>query len=244
MAKLEKLGTLIETDVLVIGGGVSGLWAANRGRGFVDRITVVDKGPLDWGGLCGMSGGGMIAILPDEDIDEVVQELVYYYDGLCDQDMIREIVRQSIYRIKDYERLGCEFLKGPDGKLEGIPQRGLEHIKCYIGQPFGRDEKNMVEALIRESNRLGVERLGRILITDLLERDGAVVGAVGFHTRSGEFYIFKVGAVILATGTGGWKTSCGRNSCAGEGIDMASRAGTELSNFEFVRVWNVPKKFS
>ena len=45
MSKLEYLGKVIETDVLVIGGGLSGLWAANRAKEFVDSVVVVDKGP-------------------------------------------------------------------------------------------------------------------------------------------------------------------------------------------------------
>lgn len=191
MASLHSLGKVIETDVLVIGGGPAGLWAANRAKEFVGRVTMVDKGPRDWGGLASMSGGGIVALVPGEEVDAFVEELVYYHDGLCQQDLIEEILRQSAYRLQDYERLGYDLLREPDDKLRGIPQRGLNHIKCYVGQPLGRGGKNLVAVLVREASRLGVDRLGRILVTDLLKRDGAVVGAIGFDTRSGEFYIFK-----------------------------------------------------
>lgn len=244
MAKLENLGRIIETDVLVIGGGMAGLWAANRAKEFANRITVVDKGPRDWGGIGSASGGGFVTVLPGENVDDFVKDLVYYYDGLCQQDLIGEILKRSLDRLRDYQRLGVEFFTEPDGTLKGIPQRGLDHVKCCLVKPFGRGGKSMVAALLSEARRLGVQRLGRILVTDLVKHNGTVAGAVGFNILNGEFYIFKTSTVVLATGHGAWKTQYFHNTCTGEGTDMALRAGAELSNFEFARVWNVPKLFA
>ena len=145
MASLHSLGKVIETDVLVVGGGPTGFWAANRAKEFVERVTVIDKGPKDWGGLASMSAGGIIALLPGEDVDECIKELVYYYDGLCQQDVLEEILRRSSDIIQSYVRLGYELIRDPNGDLKGIPQRGLEHIKCYVGMPFGKGGKNMMQ---------------------------------------------------------------------------------------------------
>ena len=51
---------VFDTDVLIIGGGFSGSWAALTSRQPVENVLIVDKGPRDWGGLGGMSGGDMI----------------------------------------------------------------------------------------------------------------------------------------------------------------------------------------
>ena len=244
MAKLEDLGKVIETDVLVIGEGVSGLWAANRAREFVEQVTVVGKGPQDWGGLASMAGGDMLAVLPGEDIDSFVEDIVYYNDGLSKQDQVRQVFEQVLGRIVDYQRLGCQFLTEPDGRLKGIPQRGLKHVKLYTSKVRGPGGANIVLALMKQTRGLGVKRLGRVLVTDLLKHRGKIAGAVGFDTRSGEFYIFKAKAVVLATGECGWKTSYGANTATGEGAALALRAGAELSGFEFARVWNVPSLFS
>ncbi|MDB9822569.1 FAD-binding protein [Deltaproteobacteria bacterium] len=241
MTKPDDLGKVIETDVLIIGGGVSGLWAANRARKSLERVMIVDKGPRDWGGQASMAGGDFDAALPGENIDDYVKDLVYYYDGLCDQEIIEEVFRQSYDRLQDYQRLGCEFLTGPDGKLKGIPQRSLNHIKLYPAQLKTRGGPDMVRGLVKEADRLGVERLGRLLITDLLKGDGKVVGAVGFHQITGEFYIFKTGAVVLASGQGGWKST--RAISSGEGMWMAAKAGVELRNCEFANVHNQPRLF-
>jgi len=244
MAALGNLGKLVETEVLVIGGGASGLWAANRARELGCDVLVVDKGPRDWGGLASMSGGDLDAVLPGENVDDVVRDLVYYYDGLCEQDLMEEIFNRSFDRLKDYQRLGCEFFTGPDGKLRGVPQRGLGHVKLYPSKLKGTGGEDMAKGLLKEANRLGVKRLGRVLVTDLLKRDGTVIGAVGFNTLSGSFYIFKTRAVVLTTGHPGWKPSYHLNTATGEGVHMAFRAGAELRNLEFIRVWNVPTLFA
>ena len=55
----EPRGYEYTTDLLVIGCGFSGMWAAMRARDFLDDVLVVDKGPRDWGGLGGLSGGSV-----------------------------------------------------------------------------------------------------------------------------------------------------------------------------------------
>lgn len=235
----------LKTDVLIIGGGSAGLWAADHAKELDPSldVLVVDKGPADWGGLMSMSGGDFDVILPGENIDDWVEDLVYYYDGLCNQELVESLLSQSYARMQDYERLGCRFFRKEDGSLKGIPQRGLPHVKLYPAQYKGKGGEDMARNLIKEVKERGVKRLGRILITDLLKDGERVVGAVGFDSRSGDFYVIEARAVILATGWTGWKTSYGKNTTTGEGAELAFKAGAKLSNFEFGRVWNVPKLF-
>jgi succinate dehydrogenase / fumarate reductase, flavoprotein subunit len=185
----------------------------------------------------------MVAAVPPDTPENFIQDLVYYYDGLCDQDLWNGIFKGSYERLKDYERLGYEFITDDNGRLKGIPQRGLDHVKCYLGKPFGMGGKNMVAVLVAEAERLGVDRLGRIVITDILKRDGAAVGACGFDAINGDFYVFKARAVILAVGNGGWKVSYHHNTCAGDTAYLGLNAGAEATACEFARVWNVPKLF-
>ena len=243
MGGIDTIGKVVETDVLVIGGGVAGLWAAKKAREFVDRVMIVDKGPKDWGGQASRSGGAVVAAVPPDNAADFIRDLVYYYDGLCDQDLWSGIFGQSYDRIRDYLELGYQFIAEPDGRLKGIPQRGLEHIKCYLGKPFGMGGKNMTAVLVNEAQRLGVERLGRIMVADLVKQDGMVVGATGFDAITGDFYIFKARAVLLAVGNGGWKVSYHHNTCAGDTVYLGLKAGAEATNCEFARVWNVPRFF-
>lgn len=229
--KLKHLGKVMETEILVIGGGAAGLWTANRARELGAHVLIVDNGPPDWGGLASMAGGDLDAVLPEENIDDWLEELVYYEDGLCAQDMVEEILKHSYDRLKDYERLGCEFFRGSDGKLKGVPQRGLKHVKLYPSKRKGQGGLDMVRGLVKEANHFGVKRLDRTHITDLLLCNGVAAGAVGFNAINGEFYIFKAKAVVLSTG---WNAG---------GMSMAYKAGAELRDCEFIHVHNVPKLF-
>lgn len=235
----------LQTDLLIIGGGSAGLWAANRAKEVdpVLDVLIVDKGPADWGGLMSMSGGDFDVVLPGENLDDWVEDLIYYYDGLCDQELVESLLSQSYDRMKDYERLGCHFFKKDDGSYKGIPQRGLDHVKLYPAQYKGKGGEDMAKNLVREVKDRGVKRMGRVLVTELLKDGEKIQGAIGFDTRSGDFIVIEARAVLLATGWTGWKTSYGKNTTTGEGAELAFKAGCRLSNFEFGRVWNVPKLF-
>lgn len=237
---------VIDCDLLVVGGGSAGLWAA---RGFHEAapdksICIVDKGPEDWGGLMAMAGGDFEAVLPPDNVDDWLEDLVYYFDGLCDQPLMQRILEQSAARMADYERFGCEFFHKPDGSLKSVPQRGLPHVKLYPAQVKGRGGELMVKAMVNSLKDAGARRLGRIMLTSYILRAGRACGAVGFNAITGDFMVFRARAVAACTGMGGWKTSYGKNTPTGEGMKMAFEAGCQLQDVEFARVWNMPRLFA
>ena len=236
----------IETDVLIIGAGPSGMWTAKHLKELKPglQVTVVDKAGADWGGLMTMSEGDFDAVTPEEKIDEWVKDLVYYWDGLCDQELMETLFRASYDRLCEYEKLGCAYTRKEDGNFKGIPQRGLDNVKLCITKVKGTGGEDMRDSLNKEMRRLDIQRIGRIMVTELLQQDGHITGAVGFHVRTGQFYSFAAKAVVIACGRGGWKCSYGKNTSTGEGLLLAYQAGAELCNMEFAEVWNVPKLFS
>lgn len=236
----------LDADVLILGGGSAGMWAAKRIKEEQEQIDVliVDKSASDWGGLMSMAGGDFDAVTPKDNLDDWVKDLVYYYDGLCDQELVETLFRGSYERLKEYERLGCDYAYDDQGNLKGIPQRGLDHFKLCVAVKKGSGGNEMVRSLVKEMIRTNVRRVGRVMITQLLKQGGRVVGAVGFHCRDGSFYYIRAKAVLLATGCNGWKASYGNNTATGEGTLLAYDSGVKLTNFEFARVWNVPKLFA
>jgi len=244
MANLDNMGQVVACDVLVIGGGVAGLWCAIKAKEHVDRVMIVDKGPQDWGGQASRSGGSMVGVVPpDNSTEAVLEDFIYYYDGLCDQELMEVILGGSYGIIRELQRFGYQFITDDRGNLKGVPQRALENVRCYLGAPFGMGGKNMVSCLVQECERLGVQRIGRIMITDILKHGEQAAGAVGFHIVNGQFHIIKARSVILAVGNSGFKVSYHHNTCAGGSIDIGLRAGLEVSNLEFNRVWIVPRYF-
>lgn len=242
---MERKKSIITTDVLIIGSGPAGMWTANRIKQLNDRlsVTVVDKGPIEWGGQMTIAGGDFDAVLPQENVADWVNDLIYYWDGLCEQDIMQTLLETSYQRLEEYQQLGCEFLTDTEGRLKGIPQRGLKHVKLYPAKLKGRGGEDMVKALQKEAGRLTVEKKSHIFVTKLLKKDEKISGAVGFHTQTGEMVLFQTSIVVLACGNAGWRPSYGKNMATGEAIQMAMDVGAEVRNFEFNKVWNVPKLF-
>lgn len=77
---MKEQGYQYTTDLLVIGCGFSGCGCHAAPGHFLGDVLVVDKGPRRLGGLGGLSGGDMIVKQPDMKLDDLLDDLVYYYD--------------------------------------------------------------------------------------------------------------------------------------------------------------------
>ena len=138
----EPRGYEYTTDLLVVGCGFSGMWAAMRAKDFLDDVLMVDKGPRDWGGLGGLSGGDMIVKQPDMNLDDLGQILTQSYD-----------------RFIDFENWGHKFVRNEKGELCFIPQRALDYMRFYYYHPYGMGGIDKARLLKRECEKRGVRRL-------------------------------------------------------------------------------------
>ena len=127
------------------------------------------------------------------------------------------------------------FLRDSSGGLYTRKGRNHEVNRAIYAPGIGMMEKMKEHALTE-----GVELLERVMVTDLLTSDGQhptegrVVGAVGLQSRTGELYIFKAKAVVLANGLISNKLHISfSDNLTGEGQAMALRAGAEFSGMEF-----------
>ena len=220
------------------GGKIPGLPGMGGGLGGLKGL-----GGLG-GGLGGLSGGDMIVKQPDMNLDDLLDDLVYYYDGLADQKLLGQILTQSYDRFMDFENWGHKFVRNDKGELCFIPQRALDYMRFYYYHPYGMGGIDKARLLKRECEKRGVRRLGRVVITDVITDGERVTGAVGFHAQSGKPVYIRARAVLLATNTGGWKPSYHQNTPASEGVSIAWNAGCAMRNFEFWKVWNVPVDFA
>ena len=214
-----------EIDVLVVGGGLAGVFASIKAKeSGARRVVQVDKGSVGKSGNSCFAAGVMHIYFPQEDdLEDRVKRLTRSLGYIAQQDMIQTHLEDSFNILQEMEKLGADFLKTQDGKFERRPGRGHYPIVMFRGP-------QMMESMKNASITKGVEHFNKIMITDLLLRDGRVVGAVGFNIQNGDFYIFEAKATVLATGSTFYKGLLpGHRDCTGDGYAAAYRAGAELS---------------
>ena len=246
----------IDTDVLIIGGGISGCWAAISAARMGARVTLVEKGATIRSGQggpgcdhwCDVPANPLSKVDPDEWAAQLSNRP--YACGIGRQIQCRE----NYDTLLELEKMGGK-IRDTDEKHKGIEGRD-DATKFMISPRYNMNhEHNVViriwgttfkPALKKECQRLGVKIFDRIMVTSLLTKDGLqgerVTGATGINSRTGEFMIFRSKATVVATATGGslWLLNTelgGYNSfmsraISGDGTAMAWRAGAEFTMME------------
>ena len=240
MSKLEDLGTIIDADVLVIGGGFAGVWAAIRAKDFVDKVVLIDKAKVARSGCSTFAAGVQLCPTPEDDLDVWKKELVESGGYFPDQDWLDTYLQNQMERVKDYDRWGVSVERDEKGQIARI--RGRGHINTRLFQFRG---PKLMQVLKEQAIKKGVRLVERVMVTDLLRAgglnhdDGEITGAIGFNTRTMEWCIFRAKATVLATGPMGGRIGRQVDNCTGDGVAAAFRAGAELTNMEFCTAGNI-----
>src|SRR5437763_4041311 len=231
----------LETDMLILGAGGAGLFAAlhaKKGAPELD-VTIAVKGLL---GKCGctrmVQGGYNVALAPGDSIERHFMDTIEGGQWLNDQDLAWLLVEQAPVRIRELENeIGCFFDRNPDGTV---------HQKAFAGQTFDRTVHKgdltgieIVNRLSEQIWRRDVRRLEDHRALDLIPAaDGSgLAGVYMLDMRTGEPSFVRAKATLLATGGGPtmylYHTPSGDKSC--DGMAMALRAGLPLRDMEMVQ---------
>jgi fumarate reductase flavoprotein subunit len=230
-----------QTDILIIGAGGAGLFAAHHAlQADPDlEVTIAVKGLL---GKCGctrmVQGGYNAALAPGDSLERHFMDTIVGGKWLPRQDLAWRLVEGAVERIQELENeLGCFFDRNPDGSL---------HHKAFAGQSFDRT--------VHKGDLTGIEIMNRLMeqvwaagVTKLEEHraialipspDGAaIVGALFIDMRTGDYRFVNAKAVLLAAGGGPtmylYHTPSGDKSC--DGMAMALRLGLPLRDMEMVQ---------
>jgi fumarate reductase flavoprotein subunit len=230
----------LKTDVLILGAGGAGLFAALhafKANPDLD-ITIVSKGLL---GKCGctrmVQGGYNVAINPGDSVERHFMDTIEGGKWLPHQELAWRLVSTAVERVRELENeIGCFFDRNPDGTLHGKP---------FAGQTFDRT--------VHKGDLTGIEIINRLMeqvwarpirrleehraVTLVPAADGSIAGALLIDIRSGEFRFVAAQAVLLATGGGPtmyrYHTPSGDKSM--DGLTMALRLGLSLRDMEMVQ---------
>ncbi len=231
----EAAETVAETRVLVIGGGLAGLFtalcAAETGR-----VTLVTEGTL----LASNSywaQGGVAAAVDDEDTPLLhAADTLRVGGGLNNPEAVRILSEEGPARIGDLLRLGVLFDGGPAG-----PHLGLEggHSRRRILHAAGSATGSRIVAVLAERVRrhpaitVREETVARALLSDGARCHGALLQ----HRETGQRQLVLAPATVVATGGASALYSRTTNPPAarGAGIALAAAAGAAVADMEFVQ---------
>lgn len=217
-----------DIDVLVIGGGLSGTYAAMKAKeGEANKVVQLDKGHVGKSGNSCFGAGVMHVFFPEQDdLEDRVRRLARSLGYVAQQDLIQGYLEDSFKILMEMDKLGVDFVKTAEGEIERRPGRGYYPVVMFRGF-------QLMDVMGKVARKRGVEQLNKTMITGLLTKDGRAVGAVGFNLLEGDFYVFESKATVLATGSTWYKGLLpGQRDCTGDGYAVAYRAGAVLSGAE------------
>jgi len=236
---------VIETDVLVIGGGQAGFFAAIKAREQGVNVTLVDKGYASKAGHTLNPWMFDVFVPEQDDLDTWVKSGhgVFESEYLDNPEWVEIVFKESLARWQDLCSWGLKSFKwDTDGKVFISPASQDDGEQLQSGGNAMSPVKarrfvpgNGVAVMREQAAKTGVNIIDRITITDLIKQDGRIVGAIGIPADSYDTYIFKAKAVVICTGTAGIKTPGIRTvTTTGDGDAMAYRVGCEITGKE----WN------
>jgi succinate dehydrogenase/fumarate reductase flavoprotein subunit len=249
MIEIDK--EVIETDVLVAGGGIGGLMAAISAASRGARVVIAEKANTKRSGSGATGNDHFTCYIPEahgEDVQPIVKELFNSLLGAYqDVSLATTFFLQSFERVKDWHQWGIDMK--PHGYWEftghAYPGRPRIFLK-YAGA-------NQKQVLTDQAKKQGVRIENHLPLTEVLAEDGEVTGAIGISIKKDKpvMRLIRAKCVILATGTTnrlyvppspGWMFNtafCPSN--AGAGRAMAYRAGAKLVNLEIPNTHAGPK---
>lgn len=241
-------------DVVVLGSGAAGLAAALAARP-VRSVLIVTKGTLDAGSTAWAQGGLAGVLDPTDSLENHVRDTLAAGAGLCDEDVVRELVAEAPKAIRYLMRLGAAFdPAGPGVESPALTREGGHSHNRIVHAGGDRSGAEVQRTLDESTVAAGVDVLNKAFALDVVigttatgERQAAGV-TVAILDDDGD--VTSVGtirarATVLATGGYGQVFASTSNPPAvtGDGVAMALRAGLAVSDVEFVQfhptvMWN------
>jgi len=232
-----------ETDVLVIGSGAAGMYAAIEAARSGCRVLLADRSLIGRGGATVMAQMTVAVALGSETPDHWSH---HYEDtlaagrGLCNEPLAQLLCEDGPACIRAMDDWGVGWAR-KDGRIAQAMAPGHDRPRCvYVDfLNTGPAVSKTLRTVVNKSG--GIRKAGDLCIVDLLCNKGDVVGAAALHLGSGAPVILSAKATILATGglTRLYRRNSASANMGGDGYAMALRAGASLVDMEFVQFFPI-----
>ncbi|WP_436715835.1 L-aspartate oxidase [Roseiconus lacunae] len=222
------------TDVLIIGGGLAGLRAANAVQPH-QRVLVVTKDVLRESNSTYAQGGIASVLDPEDRFENHIRDTLVAGANMCDVDVVNMVVREGPRRIEELVKWGTQF-DSEHGELELGREGGHSHERIVHAQGDATGAEIMRAVIQRTRSLDRVRIIENAFTLDLLTHDGRCRGAI--ITQNGhEPMMVWAKETILCTGGAGqvFRESTNPPVATGDGQAMAYRAGAQLADMEFMQ---------
>jgi len=239
---LTELNAVHASDVVIIGGGLTGLRAALQVfRAGLSCAVISKVHPLRSHSVAAQ--GGMNASLanvagPDGEMDSWERhayDTVKGSDFLADQDAVASMCREAPAAVYELEHLGTVWSRLEDGRIAQRPFGGAGFPRtCYATDRTGH---NILHTLYEQVTDAKIPVYEEFFVTSLVVREGRCTGCTALEFLTGTVHGFSAKAVLMATGGFGRIFSRSTNALinTGDGAALALRAGARLKDMEFVQ---------
>jgi succinate dehydrogenase / fumarate reductase flavoprotein subunit len=232
----------IETDVVVMGGGAAGTFAALKLEEAGIKPLIIAKG------IIGKSGATVFAgnmILCGRTLDGTETEAAavtdffirWYNHFLIDQEFVRKAekwIEENYY--PELEEIGLYFRRDDQGQI--VKSHGV--VRGIAARQQGQSGMLLIDRRRKQLRQRQIPTLEETAVTKILQgKNGEVLGVVAFHYPTGEIHVVRAKAVVVATGPSDRiaARATGTREQSGDGLALTYRAGGELLNLE-IQWWH------
>jgi succinate dehydrogenase / fumarate reductase, flavoprotein subunit len=232
-----------ETDVLVIGSGAAGMYAAIEAARGGAKVLLADRSLIGRGGATVMAQMTVAAAIGEEvpdDWRDHYADTIAAGRGLCDEALAQLLCEDAPDCIRELDHWGVGWAR-KDGHITATAAPGHDRPRCVYVDFINTGpavSKTLRTVMARNPN---IRKAGDLCVVDLLKHDGEVTGAAGYHVSSGAPVVITAAATVLATGglTRLYRRNSASANMGGDGYALALRAGASLIDMEFVQFFPI-----
>ncbi len=243
--------SVVDVDVLVVGGGITGTRAALEANEQGTSVFLVTKGLFGSGG-CSMSPSLASAVGPwspkNDSIQSHFEDMVINGKAwLCDQELVKIQAEEGSHRLLELEKWGLIWDRDEKGDIMVFPSSRIyghaagsdrwitiNRLGSHAAGPFWTGHETL-HTLKSEILRRDIDFQQETILTGIQVDNGQISSATAFDYANGIFITYKTNTVILATGCGAqmfYPHTMISKENTGDGFAVAYNAGAELINIE------------
>ncbi len=254
------MSNVLDVDYLILGSGISGLYAAYL-LSEHGKVIIVTKSRMDDASTSWAQGGIASVLTPDDSFESHIADTLDAGAGLCDPEAVRVLVTEGPDHVRKLMELGANFERGEDGQLHLGREGGhSENRIVHAADLTGHEVEQVLLKTVRERSIPIIEHSSAVEIitkfhlkgepdlpqwpddaawpvpeNDSTRANTHCFGAYIYDRQTWDITVIRAKATIIATGGAGhvYLHNTNPEVATGDGVALAYRAGAEVANMEF-----------